>query len=220
MYRTVFRSAVVHLRRVSPVSPPSSTDKPGEVGEDCLRPAGPSSAAARFGEQRRVPGAQRRAAEWGRLLWVTCLGETRKVTRRRAAPGYPNIRAQRDKTIRRNALRLLTPYRNTPYARYSLCRADERSVIRRMETSTSFIRRITAFGLIRPTRTIKHLRVAHKTVVSEDQSKPPLIYRRAGYFTQHPAQCPSGIAPYAGCPPKLGVTPSPSIDAPRVSFCK
>jgi len=37
--------------------PPSSTAGPGEVGEDCLRPRGPSSAAARFGEQHREPVA-------------------------------------------------------------------------------------------------------------------------------------------------------------------
>ena len=40
-----------------PFLPPSSADKPGDFGEDCLRPAGPSSAAARLGEQRREPAA-------------------------------------------------------------------------------------------------------------------------------------------------------------------
>ena len=53
----------------SPFLPPSSADKPGAVGEDCLRPKGPSSAAARLGEQRREPVAKRRAVERGRLFF-------------------------------------------------------------------------------------------------------------------------------------------------------
>jgi hypothetical protein len=36
-----------------PCAPPSSTAKPGAFGEDCLRAASPSSAAARLGEPRR-----------------------------------------------------------------------------------------------------------------------------------------------------------------------
>jgi len=72
-----------------PFPPPSSTAESGEVGEDCLRPAGPSSAAARLGEQRSGPVAKRRAAEWGRLFFGTfLLAKQKKDTSRRAAPGY------------------------------------------------------------------------------------------------------------------------------------
>ena len=71
-----------------PFPPPSSTAESGEVGEDCLRPAGPSSAAARLGEQRSGPVAKRRAAEWGRLFFGTfLLAKQKKDTSRRAAPG-------------------------------------------------------------------------------------------------------------------------------------
>ena len=73
----------------SPFPPPSSGAEPGEVGEDCLRPAGPSSAAARLGEQRRGSAAKRRAAERGRLFFGTfLLAKQKKDTSRRAAPGY------------------------------------------------------------------------------------------------------------------------------------
>ena len=40
-----------------PFLSPSSAAKPGDFGEDCLRPERPSSAAARLGEQRREPEA-------------------------------------------------------------------------------------------------------------------------------------------------------------------
>ena len=37
----------------SPAAAPSIADEVGVFGEDCLRAASPSSAAARFGEKRR-----------------------------------------------------------------------------------------------------------------------------------------------------------------------
>jgi len=55
--------------------PPSSTAGPGDFGEDCLRPKGPSSAAARLGEQRREP---RRAVDRGGFLWLTFFSRLRK----------------------------------------------------------------------------------------------------------------------------------------------
>ena len=58
----------------------------GEHKQDRLVGASssPSSAAARVCEQRREPVGRR---TWGRLLWLTFLGEARKVSSRRATPG-------------------------------------------------------------------------------------------------------------------------------------
>ena len=75
---------------LSPFPPPSSAAEPGVVGEDCLRLAEPSSAAARLGEQRRAP--PKGAAERGRLfLGYFLLAKQKKVTSRRAAPGYQSF---------------------------------------------------------------------------------------------------------------------------------
>ena len=72
--------------------PPSSTAGPGAVGEDCLRPRGPSSAAARFGEQRRAP---RRGGGWGRLLWYTLSWRSKKGVQLPGCPGTQITPAKR-----------------------------------------------------------------------------------------------------------------------------
>ncbi len=87
------RSAITkkkhHTRQTPLEPPPSSTGKPGAVGEHCL------SATARVAQPPGLTssaGNPEGAVDGGRLLWITFLGEARKVISRRAAPGNQTFR--------------------------------------------------------------------------------------------------------------------------------
>jgi hypothetical protein len=91
------------LLRLIPCAPPSSGVAPGDVGEHCASARNcleemrmPALTVCNRGAGARVaqpPGATSSTGEpagpanWGRLLLVTFLGKTRKVTSCRAAPG-------------------------------------------------------------------------------------------------------------------------------------
>ncbi len=72
----------------SPSPPPSSADWSGDVGEDCLS-TWPRSGSCELRSRlinRATQGIPQGWRNWGRLLWVTFLGEARKVSSCRAAP--------------------------------------------------------------------------------------------------------------------------------------
>ena len=71
----------VELKRSSPCGAPSNAGKPGDVGEHCLRAAGPSCAAARLDESRREVGIADRGAG-GRLFFGSFLLATQKKATR------------------------------------------------------------------------------------------------------------------------------------------
>ena len=66
-----------------PAAAPSIADEAGVFGEDCLRAASPSSAAARFGEKRR-----KQAAGGNLFFGYFLLAKQKKVTRLEAKKTY------------------------------------------------------------------------------------------------------------------------------------
>ena len=81
------------LRRFSraPSEALSSGEGPGEVGEDCLRGAAPSSAAARRFEQRKGVGVADRVS-WGRLFFGYFILAKQKKVRPRVRRGTRRLR--------------------------------------------------------------------------------------------------------------------------------
>ena len=88
-HRPHFLAQEVALKRRSPCGAPSNAGQPGDVGEHCLRAAGPSCAAVRLNKSRREVGsADRRECSTdrgagGRLLFGDFfLATQEKATRR------------------------------------------------------------------------------------------------------------------------------------------